>query len=574
MGEQLYGAEHVPDATTAIVTSDVKSAGAINEIKSTFCAVAWHGDYTKAYEHEWSILKGKKIILWPSNDVASITFFRTFAAHLLVDLKMSSDNIRIIKIPDAKPFEWSGYDACSELKTNKALSDFIRKNISPVSERTEETYSITSEIAPPKPTARQFQDNFFRVLGYDHDEYFYLSYQKKQIVSLKPSSHNMNNFLQLAPMDYWEQVYQGLTGSKLWNAATNDLLNQCHDIGVFNMDKVRGVGAWIDGGRVVIHMGDALRINDCYTSIKEYEGKYIYELSQHISAYSDGLVATVEDTKNIMNVFDCLPIKNHGKSKLLAGWSIVAPICGILSWRPHIWLTGQAGVGKSYSVNNIVTPLVGPIAVQALAGTTEAGIRQTLGCDARPIIHDETEGEDKKSREDLQNKIILARAASSDSSASFLKGSTSHKAISFKVRSCFMFSSINVNLKMQSDESRFTVIEFNDKSKINKNNFSILKKYISANLDDENCKRVRARTIRMIPTIKKNISVFAKVGNEYFGGQRESDQYAPMLAGYYSLISDDLITEKEAAQIITSLRLEEDSDKEERNDSEKCSNRV
>ena len=31
---------------------------------------------------------------------------------------------------------------------------------------------------------------------------------------------------------------------------------------------------------------------------------------------------------------------------LLAGWVALAPICGALDWRPHIWLTGGAGTGK------------------------------------------------------------------------------------------------------------------------------------------------------------------------------------------------------------------------------------
>jgi nucleoid-associated protein YgaU len=32
---------------------------------------------------------------------------------------------------------------------------------------------------------------------------------------------------------------------------------------------------------------------------------------------------------------------------LLAGWIALAPICGAMRWRPHLWLTAAAGAGKA-----------------------------------------------------------------------------------------------------------------------------------------------------------------------------------------------------------------------------------
>jgi len=564
----IYGHELALNKTHVIITSNPVAAGAINESCKNLSAVTWGGEDIDAQQDDWSFLSGKQIVLWPNNTTRDITFMRIFAGHLAVDYKISTDKMRIIRYPDDAEYDYNAASALKELGSGEYFFKYVRENLVSITDSAPvESEKKQSET---KPTHREFQDQFFRVLGYNHDEYFYLSYSKKQVVSMKASAHNINNFLQLAPMDFWEQTNGGLTGGKLSQAITNNLLAQSHAFGTFDEEKIRGIGAWFDDGKTVIHMGDCLKIDGEKIKIPEYEGSYIYELANHTEIFDDETTANVKEASDIMKVFNLLPLKNLSHQKLLAGWCVVAPICGILPWRPHVWLTGQAGVGKSYSVDNIVIPMIGSIALQVVSEASEAGIRQLLGKDARPVINDETEAENKSALEKLQNKILLARASSSESSATIVKGSANHKAVSFKVRSCFMFSSINVNLQMQSDISRFTVIDFNDKKKINPENFEQLKKNINKYLDKKNCSRVRARTIKMIPVIRENISVFAKVGAELFDSQRDADQYAAMLAGYCSLISDDVITEAAAAELIKAMQVGVEVEKEERNDSEKC----
>src|SRR3546814_10759108 len=91
---------------------------------------------------------------------------------------------------------------------------------------------------------------------------------------------------------------------------------------------------------------------------------------------------------------------------LLAGWIAIAVICGALNWRPHVWLTGSSGSGKSWLLDNVIRPLIGAIAVYCQSNSTEAGIRQTLATDARPVLFDEAESEDAKA----QVRIQIGRA--------------------------------------------------------------------------------------------------------------------------------------------------------------------
>src|SRR3546814_20584538 len=63
---------------------------------------------------------------------------------------------------------------------------------------------------------------------------------------------------------------------------------------------------------------------------------------------------------------------------LLAGWIAIAVICGSLNWRPHVWLTGSSGSGKSWLLDNVIRPLIGSLADCCQSNSKESGLRHTL----------------------------------------------------------------------------------------------------------------------------------------------------------------------------------------------------
>src|SRR3546814_6554229 len=96
----------------------------------------------------------------------------------------------------------------------------------------------------------------------------------------------------------------------------------------------------------------------------------------------------------------------------------MAVICVALNWRPHVWLTGRSGSGKSWLLDNVIRPLIGAIAVYCQSNSTEAGIRQTLATDARPVLFDEAESEDAKAQVRIQQVLELAGQSSSETGRS------------------------------------------------------------------------------------------------------------------------------------------------------------
>ncbi|TXN15857.1 hypothetical protein FV219_01680 [Methylobacterium sp. WL122] len=153
-----------------------------------------------------------------------------------------------------------------------------------------------------------------------------------------------------------------------------------------------------------------------------------------------------------MNRFTFRDPKN---ARLLLGWLAIAPICGVLAWRPHCFVYGPPKAGKS-TLHGLATALLTPLAVSTTGDSTEAGIRQAIGPDSLPVIIDEFESDQRRTRH--QAIVMLARSASSGDT-SILKGTPEGKVMQFSLRATFFFSGINPAGLSPADASRILLLE-------------------------------------------------------------------------------------------------------------------
>ena len=256
----------------------------------------------------------------------------------------------------------------------------------------------------------------------------------------------------------------------------------------------------------------------------------------------------------------------------LAGWIAIAPMCGALVWRPHIHITGKHGSGKSTVMEKIVAPLVGPAALQFLgSGTSAAGIRQTLGSDARPVIHDEFDT-GKISDKMVNDELELARSCSSETEAVVAKGGADGHAKTYRSRACFCWASIVTHADMAADLSRvsiLTLVENGMDPDDKRARYDKLMEAIVHTFTKEFCCAFRARMVRLIPQIKKNAQTFARAGALCVGTQRAGDQMGGILAGAYALSRSDEISLEAAIEWINArdwsdYRISEDQQDEHR----------
>jgi len=258
-------------------------------------------------------------------------------------------------------------------------------------------------------------------------------------------------------------------------------------------------------------------------------------------------------------------------NRMMAGWCVVAPICGALSWRPHIWVTGGAGSGKSWVMDNILRPAIGPAALCVQSNTTEAGLRQLLKYDARPVLFDEAEGEDRESQTRIQKVLELMRQASSETGAAIVKGSSGGKAQTFRIRSMFAFSSIGVGATQKADNSRLTVLTLQrNESPDRVEQFEFIKRTRHELMTPEYLAGLRARTVRLIPVIRRNASTFARAAAAHLGSQRAGDQVGALLAGAYSLYSASEISSADAETWVQSQDWGEAVEDDDTTDEHRC----
>lgn len=411
-----------------------------------------------------------------------------------------------------------------------------------------------------KPDASAATDAPYVALGHDRGLYYYLGNSSRQVTALSPREHTKLNLLRLAPMMQWELAYPNKTGAD-WDAAADALIAKCHARGVFDPSCVRGRGAWVDGQTVVLHVGDRLLVNGEPKPLTAMNGTAIYELSLPIPAPMEHPLEAAE-SKRFLELCGIPTWGRKVDGYLIAGWCAIAPICGALEWRPHLWVIGSRGSGKSTIYTQIVEPVVGPLAVNPMGGSSSAGIRQVLGHDARPVLFDEAEGSTRRSSELMDEVMVLMRGASSQTKATIVKGTATGHSQDYRVRSCFGLFSIGLGVQHAADRSRITVLSLTiDRARSDAErvaHYNKLKVTIGQTLTPEWTARFRARMVRLIPTIRQSAEAWATAWAARYGDRRVGDQIGTILAGAWACASDKAITVAEADEWLRTKRWDDE----------------
>lgn len=413
---------------------------------------------------------------------------------------------------------------------------------------------------------RPEKNGHFSILGYNRGTYYIFQHGKRQIAEITKGDMSEIGLIELAPLNWWEIKFPGERSKIDTKAAAEFIIRTAERRGIYDTSRIRGRGAWTDDGRMVYHHGAYLSVDGEPTDITEIKSRYVYELDKSLPAPAD-LALTSEEGEAILDVCKMFRWSKPGSAALLAGWVALAPMCGALRWRPHIWLTGGAGCGKS-TVLNFAHHLLAGLDLFAQGNSSEAGIRQTLRADARPVLFDESESNEESDARRVQNVLSLIRQASTESEAQTLKGTAGGASMSFHIRSMFCLASIQVALKHQADVERLAVLALRPKRE-DKDAAGTWERLRTAmyqiQRDPDLPARLFRRSMDLLPMTLKNIEVFANAAAKRFNSQRDGDQYGTLLAGAWSLISTKVATTDEAMEMIDSYDW---SEHREQNDSD------
>ncbi len=448
----------------------------------------------------------------------------------------------------------------------------------PAPEVKQPTEAATTEpdLAPTPAEPEQQAVHFdFITLGFNDGYGYFLPKRTEQVTRFSLGSLRKQNLLQLSSLAWWESMFPTKGGID-WDACYDAINRWVEGVGVYDPSNQRGRGAWYDDGRSVLHLGDRLMIDNQRTSLTDYKGRFIYARQAAFENGFDAVPASTDDGVALADLFEGLNWARPEHAMFTMGWVALAPICGALSWRPHLWLTAQRGAGKSWAQENLIDKLVGRMMIYCQGGTTEAGIRQKVQFDARPVMFDEAESENQQAMNRIQSVVELARQSSSDTGAEIMKGTVNGSGMSFRMRSMFLMGSINVGLKQAADESRFTVVSLNkaEKTAASVERFRAFEAKVMETLNDDFCKSIRARAYHMIPVIRENAKTFSTAVAMKMGSQRIGDQIGTLLAGYWAMVDDEIFTLEDAKAIVDRISLEEAQEAEQVSDEENCLSRI
>lgn len=382
----------------------------------------------------------------------------------------------------------------------------------------------------------------FKVLGYKEGHYYYYSFKQKEIIRLSAGSHTMMNLMQLATLDQWESLYLKAPQAKIPLYAANQLFDLANKRGYFKEeDRIRGTGVWKDAGRIIFNCGNRIYVDGAEAEFHEMNSMFVYVTGSKIPSLVDD---KARDFSILRDILSMPSWENPASGVLLAGWIVIAPLCSALSFRPHIFITGQAASGKSTLMDIIRRSLYG-ISLNTDSTSSEASIRSAMGYNARPVIFDEAEGKGAAITS-MDAVLSLARLASS--------GGTVMKfgQREFKAQSPFCFSAINPPIKNSADESRISrmVIKKNKRGDAQEH-YKRLCGLIEDNLTPEFAQNLMSYTIRNIKTVMRNIDILHDILRATLKEPRAAQQISHMLAGWCLFGNNDILTEDEAREIVS-----------------------
>lgn len=245
-------------------------------------------------------------------------------------------------------------------------------------------------------------------------------------------------------------------------------IEACVARGIFNpQGRLRGRGAnrLEDQRGMVLHCGDRIMISELTVEgkVKGYKwarpglvGKYVYQADEPIPHPHP----EPADTRPAETLLGLIRTWNWRRPLLDAQFVLGAigagMIGGALPWRPHIWITGGKGTGKSTlnGKDGLVHQLYG--AGQFRTGNASAaGIRQYLKNSTLPVLFDEIEA----GANNAQSNAVIELARVAASGDTMTRGAADHTAQEFTLQSCFWFSSINHPPLEPQDRSRLALLE-------------------------------------------------------------------------------------------------------------------
>jgi putative DNA primase/helicase len=568
----IYGRDQLiarPD-TTICIHEGAKCAEAAAKALPDFVHIAWSGGAQKAGKADWGCLRGREVIIYPDADapgssaayairerlqgLAKSFYIRAPLPAAVARFGPGSDIVEAMQV--ASPEELGEYLAHGpelEVKDGPRKEDQSRNPSSiddtlpgkPEKDRTPTSRPDAKVLAGRDKSEDGNTDNGcpFRILGVADDGLAYFLDQWGRLQKWRLEQTNQDKLRLLAPFIWWFTRYQsdeGKMGKPQWMQAIEDLIQRT-GAKDFDPDSTRGRGAWRnkEGEMCYFDGMDFLGANDPH----HY---YIRRVKKDIGL-SD-TPATLETRKEMLLSACDLSFETRADAIRALSWSVLAPFCGALPWRPTGFITGKSGSGKTTALNYIIKPLSGAEGCTG-AASTEAGIRQHNKVDAIGIIVDELEDDTPDKKENRDRIIGYERQCTSDDVFPGWKGTQDGAGMKFGSEKMFLNIAISPVIDSSADANRmFSINMVLDEDEAA---WSKKEARVKAAFCEENCRAVRAYTwVHLAEIIDYAKTMRSLVHRESNHTTRYSFLEAILFSAYWIVFQGRIPDEDEAKEFL------------------------
>ncbi len=216
----------------------------------------------------------------------------------------------------------------------------------------------------------------------------------------------------------------------------------------------RRYGFWKLGDGYALHLGDQIEWCGAPRRAGFIEGGVLWlRLSSRPTPAEPASVEIGRQLETLLNTWNW---RHASSSSVLLGLAVSGWIAGALEWRPHGFITGESGTGKTTLLRDLVAALC-PL-THFLNHYTEPGLRQLLTESAISVVLDEAEA-DTATEQRLLRVVEMLRRASSGSGVRSVMGSVDHVARQFTLSGSAIMGAIFLPPLEPQDVSRFTVLK-------------------------------------------------------------------------------------------------------------------
>jgi len=451
----------------------------------TFVSTSWSGGSAKAHLCDWKIFSDREVYILPDDDEPG--------QKAAIEIKKQLPHAKIVSIVEkARTIKEKGADIVEILQvmTPAELTQHILN---------------TPEIKPEQPELKPIieSDEPFKILGIGSDKNAHFTTQWGEYERFKLDTISKGKLNVLAQLSYWKENFPGAKGGVLWDEAQDYIVCQS-SLKQFDETVYRGRGAWRDGDKISYHDG--------IKTYGEHDLSKIYLKLPRVDLGIESQPASAELLTEIKDILFQLSFETKSDVVRTLGWSVLAPFCGALEYRPTLLLTGASGHGKTKVQTLFIKKLTDFIHAD-MRTTSEAGMRRKIGKDSRVVFFDEAGKENEKMKMNFDTLLGFIRSNYSDDSPDGYKANMNADGyMTFKMSSMFGLATTDPEIENVQDENRILRVHF-VKPTHTADQWEAIENKLKILMSKENCDSIRALTwsrLKIIIALAKKIVQIAR----------------------------------------------------------------